>query len=1075
MFEHATLQEAYTGALIAGKGKALNNINLIMERTKVKTEDWARVRFGAGTPWRRCWCVITPPDEKEVIKLQKQVNKKKSAYDRSKAPALKGDIKFYDSRKTKKVNPIATITNVYTAYAIYPQAKPLIDASTLVKVEGSITIHSNPPSTTEGFVFVMPEVHPAITGFEMMLRWLFPVFDTFALYGRPGRLVADTTNPESLMFAMPKHRRYGYLEILDVSGLILEQGSANWRESEWRKRMKDLTQKRMAAIESGSRVSNRFSSTPSRRSTRNSFGPSRSRIQFDDAASTRSSPSMGWQAVPPPDALFSGIPRTDSAPPASEAFTKPSGASHNRSVSETQGIDRYASMTSNYDGTYDQAPSPPLHSAPAVPAHGSNLRYIDGLATPDRVSSEDEERAGPVHELQNLRATSSPEPVAAPPAFSHTPGALPATKPYHSPELRRANNRMSTSTLHEITGASGVAAAVAGAAVGYHAHEGHGSNEDRGHDGPYSEDRGQNGVLSDANHYRSPANRNGLNEGVETSNSRFSFDKPAPQRPIVDTHIDYNQHSAQFSYDSESHQSAHPSPSRTYEPPNVFSSNQNYTGQGHSSQNSRDSTNSLGQIQGSPSSVNRKPLPARPSNTQTLTSADTMSSDGTLKEHIFDNAAFDMIQSPLDRKPTAMSKVQRDRAESTAESVYTDVTYEDEPDYASTIASHQRPPIDMRKLREDKPRAGVMRTVGVPEDIKPAASIPNIDFGPTLNLASGRASPGPGQLYSAGPRYGSPARGNSPGFDMPLQARPQSAGHSRSPSRNALASDSAHYRNDSGESRTLAWQPAMSNMGFNTAANSPGITPEQFVQQRAAAATPLYAHQRNASSQNNIVYNASTPGLVKNLSSDRLAQLSHSRNSSTDLLQRPSSRGPSAALAPLGNGDMPAKLSAREQEHVARMTGQPLVNMAGNKKPANAGLVGAIETREKERQQMQHGINNQAVQRAIQRQQQAMQQTRPDQANYGGPQSPYAPMGQHPQQFAGHPPGGHQSWVSPQANVYAQGGGFSAPSPSLYGASPEQGMAPSPSVPGMPPQQFFPTQQRPQQGQGRGSYQGRQY
>ena len=116
MFEHATLQEAYTGALIAGKGKALNNINLIMDRTRTRTEDWARVRFGAGTPWRRCWCVITPPDEKEVQRLQKQLNKKRSAYDRSRPPALKGDIKFYDSKKTKKLKPIATITDAYSAW-----------------------------------------------------------------------------------------------------------------------------------------------------------------------------------------------------------------------------------------------------------------------------------------------------------------------------------------------------------------------------------------------------------------------------------------------------------------------------------------------------------------------------------------------------------------------------------------------------------------------------------------------------------------------------------------------------------------------------------------------------------------------------------------------------------------------------------------------------------------------------------------------------------------------------------------------------------------------------------------------
>src|ERR1700761_7020949 len=96
MFEHASLQESYTGSLIAGKGKSLNNIRQIMERNRMKYEDWARVRFGAGTPWRRCWFVVSPPDEKEYQKAQK-AGKKRSPYE--KAPVLKGDLKFYETKK----------------------------------------------------------------------------------------------------------------------------------------------------------------------------------------------------------------------------------------------------------------------------------------------------------------------------------------------------------------------------------------------------------------------------------------------------------------------------------------------------------------------------------------------------------------------------------------------------------------------------------------------------------------------------------------------------------------------------------------------------------------------------------------------------------------------------------------------------------------------------------------------------------------------------------------------------------------------------------------------------------------
>lgn len=1073
MFEHAGLQEAYTGALIAGKGKALNNINIIMDRAKLPTADWARVRFGAGTPWRRCWCVITPPDEKEVQKLQKQANKKKSAYDRSRPPILKGDIKFYDSKRTKKIRPIATINDAYSAFAIYPQSKPLIDASTLVKVEGSITIHSNPPTTTEGFVFVMPEVHPAVTGFEMMLRWLFPVFDTFGLYGRPGRLVPDTTDIRSLMFAMPKHRRYGYLEILDVSGLILEPGSTTWKESEWRKRMKELTGKRMTAIENGSRTNSRYSS---RRSTRNSFGPSRSRIQFDDGASVRSSPSMTWAHGQTDSSA--GIPRVDSAPAVTGAFgpQKPIPHAHHRSVSETQGLDRFQNQSpvSNYDGAYD-APPPPPHTVPIVAAgrEPSSLRYADLAPTPERMSSEDERtgRTTPVRELQSLQATSIPEPVAKPPAFAHAPGSLPVSKPYHSPELRRANSRMSNATLSQLAGAGGVA-------TGFHATSVPRTSEDerRQNMGRYSEEQQKRGVLSDANTNEYPANEDGLNEGLVTaSTERFSFEKSSPHR---NTNTNNSQHPLPIPYNSSNNLRGH-EPNETF--PLFDASRGPPPVPGHSSNPSVESTTStsshLSRLQTSPS-ILRKPLPTRSSSIQTPKSAETPSSASSLGQPVIDQAVFDLIgRDEHHLTPLPDSQIQRQN--SGFSSIYEDNASTASPDYASTRRS-----FDTRESA-DRPRAGVMRTVGN-TDVENAGadqrSSIHIDFGPTLNYASDRApvrnqSPGPSQIYSGQV----PSANAYPGDGARPSGRPESSGHSKSPSRNMTSPENAHYRNNPAESRTVAWQPGMA-VTANMASTQPGISAEQFVQQRAAVATttPLYAHHRQQSSTTlaaNQMYgrNTPTPPLVRNRSSDFLAQ-SHSRNNSADMLQRPSSRGPTATLNPSGSGDIASTLSAREQEHIARVTGQPLINMAHNKGPQvqPAGLVGAIEAREKDKAQMKKGLSSQAVEHAIaQRQQQALYQQQSDQmaADYRA-QPSYGNIGQYPQQY---PPRiqSQQQWVSPAANVFAQGGGWSGPSPGYVVPPPgyvvpEQGRQ-SPSQ--YPPrtqsqQQYFPPQ--PQGGQGRG-------
>ncbi|QUC17868.1 uncharacterized protein UV8b_02109 [Ustilaginoidea virens] len=416
MYEHSTLQEAYTGALIAGKGKSLNNINVIMERSRMKSEQWVRVRFGAGVPWRRCWCVISPPDEKEYQRLQKEL-KKRSPYDRSHSPVLKGHIKFYDTKKDgkkqKKAQPIATITDAYSAYAIYPQAKSLVDASTLLKIEGNVTVHADPPSSTEGFIFIMPEVHPAVSGFEMLLRFLFPTWDAYALYGRPGRLVASILDPRSLMFAMPKHKKYGYLETLDVSTLILEDNSSTWAEREWRKRLKDATGTRMNALEDGTRSHSR---SASRCSARLSFGSgSRPKVGFSD------------------DANLLQVGRDPQ---------------HMRNISDPNLGSRSELHGPNGSPQRTQLP----------------LRNgYSGRMTPGETASSDEEFCAspppPMHNLEAMRSLQSPEPVSPPPAFNHASQDHPTSKAYHSPELRRANSRLSNSTLAQMVNASGLSSA----------------------------------------------------------------------------------------------------------------------------------------------------------------------------------------------------------------------------------------------------------------------------------------------------------------------------------------------------------------------------------------------------------------------------------------------------------------------------------------------------------------------------------------------------------------------------------------------------------------------------------------
>ena len=1065
MYEHATLQEAYTGALIAGKGKLLNNIKVIMDRTKLVQEEWCRVRFGAGTPWRRCWYVITPPDEKELQKQAKAI-KKKSAYDRQ-LPVLKGDIKFYDTKKTKKTTPIATIRDAYSAYAIYPQSKPLIDQSTLVKLEGVITIHSQPEATTEGFIFVMPEVHPAVTGFEMMLRFLFPVYDVFALYGRPSRLIADTLDTRSLMFAMPQEKRYGYLEIFDVATLIHTDGSQQWNEREWRKQLKMLTSQRISKMQaSGSRPG---SVLGGRRSHRNSLPPRTEQLRFHDGASMRSTPSLHRDI-----GGFAQPQHTGSAPPGNGPFQPPERSlSHQRAASESipfstprrqrtiqEGPSNYTPSRLSYEASnqppYDAnnqpayeandqlrtsfevvAPPPPAHGVPAVAYRNPQVqRYagdVDGAN--ERSSSESERRyrnagEGELHAeniQQGLLPNAPPAPVATPPAFAHQPGAVPQTRPYHSPELRRANSRMSSTTLSQlaaagnaagasanVNAASGIAAA--GAAAAWRS-----SSPQK--EGRRSEDQGSRGVIDNRNaRTNSPlADHTFANEGmVLTGTGNPTSNAPSPLPSSLEATPPYT--SAYNSENSLSQQRSFlaPSPSPTSaRSPSPLSNSATYStlqpaqelaaapvAQNFSRivpQNApapmpntsateplEPTTIASGmpparseqlQRQETSRSINRKPLPS-PSRPGT--------SEKPGSQRSFENAS---ASGP--------------RTGSENSSIYDNDSI-DSPDYASTRKS-----TDTRRsgTTVEKPRTGVLKTVGTIDpadkevvigDVRyrpdtgqqPASNIiPEIDFGPTQVMRTqGRPSTSPQASYQ-----GSGQQGNL-GRSSPNQQ------YNRSPNRKPVTTDPNAYRPSSAASddtrRNVAWQPGVT-AGSGSPGNRQSITPEQFVQQRAAAnrAVPVYAHGRKSS--------GTPPHGSRQSSGDWTAQ-----NIRQETPPRPNSRGASTIMNP--STDYSARLSAREQEHVARVTGSPLINMAGKDVPRpiiqGGGLVGAIEAREQEKKAIKQGVSGQMVQHAIAQRQQHAQAEAQGYQNQNNQYPQPSPQMHVPGQFPQTPQGGYSNW-----------------------------------------------------------------
>jgi CCR4-NOT transcriptional complex subunit CAF120 len=916
MFEHASLQELYTGSLIAGKGKKLNNIRVIMERTRLKTEDWARVRFGAGTPWRRCWCVIEPPDEKDFQKLQKTM-KKRSAYERM--PVLKGAVKFYDAKKTKKAMPIATITDAYSAYAVYPQAKPLIDQSTLVKVEGRITIHSQPESKTEGFVFVMPEAHPAVTGFEMMLRWLFPVYDTFNLYGRPRSLIADTLDTHGLMFAMPTQKRYGYLEIIDVAGLIHTDSSKDWSEREWRKRMKELTSRRMEMRRTA--LSREGSQRGGRKGPRTSLPSRPGDFRYDDNASVQSTPPTDRPNNQSTEPNFD-TPQKAAAVPSAGLFSQPAHNSHARAASESVAFPSPSRSKRQKDSYMPSGLSTDYEAAEGSQQSNQRLPYRNGHpsieAQQGRDSSDSDRR--PIFRdtgddiRHDLPSPAPMGPVTVPPAFAHQEGDRPQTRPHASPEMRRANSRMSTGTLSQMVDATGMRqvngeAAAAGAIAAWNTRNG---------------GRGEGGRIS------------GVNEALQrremSADQDVSSEEVIGGRPFGEGKTSNNQTKPNF---------LQPPPSQ-----------------------SRSS---------SEKSITRKALPSQTANDHRV---ESVSKQPTAGSSVIAASAgrVDDYQVPTNQEQHLLDQYDsHDRVGSDQNGTYLrDYTsFQHTTDLQDSIDAAMRP------------RTGVLKSVGDPTPPMPTREAPTIDFGPTVSL-----TPSAGGLLnrSDSPPPSQQRNQHDHGRDQSVQTNGRKSPHfgKSSPLEGSDGRPNTHSRSASYEKRTMAWQPG-AVIGAGRQSPSPAITPEEFVQRRASASrTPSgYVPQRSRSS--------GYFGTDRSISGDW--------SKKKDNPPRPQSRGPSPTMNQ--PKDYSSRLSAHEQEHIAKMTGSPLISMP-RKSENQAGLVGAIHAREQERKNMRDGVSGQMVQHAIaQRQQQAQAQV---QAQIQAQQAAQVAYG-YPQQHQGYQDG----------------------------------------------------------------------
>ncbi|WFD19178.1 hypothetical protein MCAP1_001401 [Malassezia caprae] len=254
-WERLRLDEIYTGALIrarlsAVKGFEASDVSEIMVRsplTKGRYESWVRARFMGSTEWRHCWMVLQSHwSEDSNLSGLRRFLRLGGAGDRSSrllsdaspqmepptpppgvlaSPAV---AQFYESKRSRQ--PFASLWHVQHVYALYPSRPDLVEDSVLFKAEGSLPqsqiVSATHRPRTSGWVMFMPDMagsHGKVANAEMM-KCIIAFMDAFRLYGRPDNFAWDPRNPISPFFAYPigQYKNHLFLdraltEFLDIT------------------------------------------------------------------------------------------------------------------------------------------------------------------------------------------------------------------------------------------------------------------------------------------------------------------------------------------------------------------------------------------------------------------------------------------------------------------------------------------------------------------------------------------------------------------------------------------------------------------------------------------------------------------------------------------------------------------------------------------------------------------------------------------------------------------------------------------------------------------------------------------
>ncbi|KAJ3356232.1 hypothetical protein GGF32_001553 [Allomyces javanicus] len=221
-FEFAKLHEQYTAALLVRPPFRAPAALALIGSDKFSAA--VQVRYSGCAEWRKLWCVVYPADQPPPPPSSSRTSilKRKSlALSASSSLASLAEpgpqIILYDSKKLKRA--VLTLTNIYQAYAVYPERPHLINLSMLGKLEGTVADHDpnpNAPVTHPAFCLVMTSAPDDLAAFLVATCAAFRLYDV-----APARSMGGVPVPPNLRVAPTADETNLFLTSEDTQGLDL--------------------------------------------------------------------------------------------------------------------------------------------------------------------------------------------------------------------------------------------------------------------------------------------------------------------------------------------------------------------------------------------------------------------------------------------------------------------------------------------------------------------------------------------------------------------------------------------------------------------------------------------------------------------------------------------------------------------------------------------------------------------------------------------------------------------------------------------------------------------------------------